>query len=269
MPDIRTSIDDEDGRYRAVIEVEVPGNPEQIWTLIASGPGIETWFVPADLDQRLGGRLVTYHGQYGASEGVITAWEPPHRIAYDEADWQGPDTPVPTWNTEIVVEAISGDTCVVRLSSGFLAGGDDWHDDVDQTIEGWTGALRNLHLYLTHFAGLQVTTLLVQHELPDLEEQPDAAAASGLRTGGIGDYVATIPPAPPLSGVVEHADDEAIIVRTTEPTAGIAEVATSHYGGVTSVVVRWYLYGDDGPATRDREEPAWSAWAASLDAESS
>lgn len=263
MPDIRASIDDEDGRYRAVVEVEVPGTPEQVWELIATGPGVETWFVPAEVDPRPGGRFVTHHGSYGTSEGVVTAWEPPHRIAYDEPDWHEPGTPVPTWNTEILVEAVSGDTCVVRLSSGFLSGGDDWHDDIDQTLDGWIGALRVMHLYLTHFAGLPVTTLLVQQELPG-DAAPDVAAAAGLRTGQVGEKVATTPPAPPLSGVVEHASDDGVMVRTAEPMDGIVEVATARYSGAASVAVHWYLYGEDGPAVRDREQQAWTAWAAGL-----
>jgi uncharacterized protein YndB with AHSA1/START domain len=264
MPDIRASIDDEGGRYRAVVEVEVPGTPEQIWELIATGPGVETWFVPAEVDPRPGGRYVTHHGSHGDSEGVITAWEPPHRLVYDEPDWQGPDAPVPTWNTEILVEAVSGDTCVVRLSSGFLDGGDDWHDDIESTVDGWIGALRTLHLYLTHFAGLPVTTLIAEHELPRADQVPDAAAAAGLRTGQVGEKVATTPPAPPLSGVLEHADDGAVVVRTSEPMDGIAEVATVRYGGAASIAVRWYLYGEHGPAVRERQQAAWSAWAAQL-----
>lgn len=268
MVEIRKSIDDEDGRYRAVLEVTVPGTPEEIWETIATGPGIEAWFVPADVEPRLGGRAVTHHGSYGDSVGIITAYDPPSRIAFDEADWQGPDTPVPTWNTEFLVEAVSGDSCVVRLSSGFLAGGDEWHDDVDQTLEGWTGALRILHLYLTHFAGQSVATLLVQQEVgngtnPD-GGQWDLVGLAGLRPAAVGREVATAAPVPPLAGVVEYVDDEQVFVRTHAPALGIAGLVTMHYEGVTSLVVQWYLYGDGGAAVRDEQQPAWSAWARGL-----
>ncbi|GLY20333.1 SRPBCC domain-containing protein [Micromonospora sp. NBRC 101691] len=263
MTDIRASIDDEDGRYRAVAEVDVPGTPEQVWELIATGPGLETWFVPAEVDPGPGGRIVTHHGSYGDSEGTITAWDPPRRLVFDEPEEMGPDRGTRTWNTEILVEARSGDTCVVRLTSGFLVGGDEWRDDVDQTLDGWTAALRTMRLYLTHFAGLPVTTLLVQHEVPGPGEVPDVVDAAGLRTGKVGDEVATAAPAPSLSGVVEQIDDTSVTVRTQEPP-GIAEVASMRYGGTSSVMVRWYLYGDQGPAVRDRERQAWSAWAERL-----
>ena len=64
--------------------VEVPGDPEIVWKAIATGPGIATWFVPAQVEERKGGRIVTDHGPYGTSEGVVTVWEPPHRFAYEE-----------------------------------------------------------------------------------------------------------------------------------------------------------------------------------------
>jgi hypothetical protein len=43
--------------------------------------------VPAEVDERVGGEIVTRHGPYGDSTGVVTAWEPPHRFAYEEHDW--------------------------------------------------------------------------------------------------------------------------------------------------------------------------------------
>ncbi|SCL19555.1 Uncharacterized conserved protein YndB, AHSA1/START domain [Micromonospora pallida] len=261
MADIRASIDDEDGRYRAVVEADMPGTPEQVWELIATGPGLEAWFVPAEVEPGPGGRIVTHHGSYGSSEGTITAWDPPRRIVFDEPEEI--DERSRTWNTEILVEARSGDTCVVRLTSGFLVDGDEWREHVDQTLGGWTAALRLMRLYLTHFAGLPVTTLLVQHEVPESIEAPDAVAAAGLRTGKVGDEVATSEPAPLLAGVVEQIDDTSVTVRTHEPP-GVAEVATMTYAGTSSVLIRWYLYGDQGPATRDRETQAWSTWAAHL-----
>ncbi|NLS10019.1 hypothetical protein HGQ17_08415 [Nesterenkonia sp. MY13] len=80
MSEINHWIDSEDGRRRAVLEAEVPGTPEGVWAAIATGPGIEALFVPASVEEREGGKIVTHHGDYGDSEGTITAWEPPHRL---------------------------------------------------------------------------------------------------------------------------------------------------------------------------------------------
>ena len=131
-------------------EIEVPGTPEEVWEAIATGPGIACWFVPAEVDERVGGEIVTHHGPYGDSRGVVTGWEPPRRFAYEERDWaEG----APPWATEILVEARAGGTCLVRLVSGVFSGGEDWGDDIDATEAGWQFGLENLRLYLTHFAG--------------------------------------------------------------------------------------------------------------------
>ena len=48
------------GRRSVQVEVEVPGTPEQVWQAIATGPGVSAWFVPAEMDGRVGGS-VTHH----------------------------------------------------------------------------------------------------------------------------------------------------------------------------------------------------------------
>jgi hypothetical protein len=35
--------------------IEVPGTPDEVWDAIATGPGIASWFVPAEVDERAGG----------------------------------------------------------------------------------------------------------------------------------------------------------------------------------------------------------------------
>jgi uncharacterized protein YndB with AHSA1/START domain len=46
---------DPSGRRFVEAEVEVPGTPEAVWQAIATGPGISAWFVPAEVDWRVGG----------------------------------------------------------------------------------------------------------------------------------------------------------------------------------------------------------------------
>ncbi len=38
------------GRRSVQVEVEVPGTPEEVWQAIATGPGISSWFVPAEFE---------------------------------------------------------------------------------------------------------------------------------------------------------------------------------------------------------------------------
>ena len=47
---------DASGRRMVQAEVEVPGTPEEVWRAIATGPGISSWFVPTEIEERVGGR---------------------------------------------------------------------------------------------------------------------------------------------------------------------------------------------------------------------
>ena len=149
----------------AVAEVDLPATVEQAWQSVATGPGYLRWFVEADLEERLGGWLVTHHGDFGESVGTITAWQPPHRYAYAEACWTGDGTPVPDWTTEITVHRLyptqpeSGPgpgvgrpvgqgpdagpvRTRVRLTSGVATEGERFGEDIRGTLAGWSAALR-------------------------------------------------------------------------------------------------------------------------------
>ncbi len=47
------------GRRSVQVEVEVPGTPEEVGQTIATGPGISSWFVPAEFEMR-DGKLALY-----------------------------------------------------------------------------------------------------------------------------------------------------------------------------------------------------------------
>lgn len=96
---------DPSGRRWVQAEVEVPGTPEQVWQAIATGPGISSWFVPTDLEERAGGVTVSHFGPGMDSAATITAWEPPHRFAAEGGDLGSPSPPLAT---EWIVEARSG-----------------------------------------------------------------------------------------------------------------------------------------------------------------
>ena len=68
-------------------EAEVPATPEEIWAAIATGPGIDSWFMGRnDVRPGPGGSVRTVFGEYAPELGV-TAWDPGRRFAYrsDEA----------------------------------------------------------------------------------------------------------------------------------------------------------------------------------------
>jgi uncharacterized protein YndB with AHSA1/START domain len=42
------------GRRSVQLEFEVPGTPEEVWQALATGPGISSWFVPTEIEERDG-----------------------------------------------------------------------------------------------------------------------------------------------------------------------------------------------------------------------
>ena len=66
---------DADGRRSVQAEVEVPGTPEQVWQAIATGPGISSWFVPSEVDERMAARDHKERVRKGLSEWAFDgAW---------------------------------------------------------------------------------------------------------------------------------------------------------------------------------------------------
>jgi uncharacterized protein YndB with AHSA1/START domain len=246
------------------VEVEVPGTPEEVWEAIATGPGLECWFVPAEVEGREGGTITTDHGPFGESTGTVTAWEPPHRFAYEERDWH-PDRPdPPPWATEILVEARSGGTCVVRLASGLFSNASDWADEIEPTEDGWRQGLQNLRLYMTHYRGLRCSSLFVLSETEASADAAWEAVAGGLGLLGAreGESVETAPGAPRMRGIVERADERGIVLRGDEPAPGLMELFAFDFKGPILVFVRGYLFGDGGPEAVAREESVWREWLA-------
>ena len=149
--------------YRLEFSVEVPGTPEQVWQALATAKGMSAWFAPTEMEEREGGFLHFTMGPEMGSDGQVTAWEPPRRLVYEE-DWaalmgKDPDALSPL-TSEFIVEAQSGGTCVVRVTSSGFGTGAAWEQEFwDGMAPGWMPFFDNLRLYLSHFPG-QAATLL-------------------------------------------------------------------------------------------------------------
>lgn len=246
------------------IEIEVPGTPEEVWEAIATGPGIECWFVPAEVDGREGGTIVQRILPLPGwdSVGRITHWDPPRRFAAEERDFLPDGAP---FATEFLVEARSGGTCVVRIVSSMASTGEDWEDELYASLEaGWAGYLHNLLLYRTHYPGERCSTIMATGEAPGPSGVAWRALADGLGLDGAPEQarVATAPGAPRLSGSVERVQQDAVMLRLEEPGPGYAWAHAFGSGDAARVTVHAYLFGETAPAVAAREEPAWRAWMA-------
>jgi uncharacterized protein YndB with AHSA1/START domain len=237
------------------LSVEVPGTPEEVWEAIATGPGISIWFVPTELEERLGGHVTMRHGGgMDVHTGEITAWDPPRRFAFETDAFDA------RLAIELLVEARSGGTCAVRLvNSGFLDGA-DWEQMRDDNEHGWRMCLRVLELYLTHFAGQPSARIQTLGNGPQPEARAWEAFTGALGIGGAheGDRVAVSQPA--LAGVVEHADDTTLTLRLDEPAPGVGIVAVGAPADVVYTQLSASLFGAGAAAVAEREQPAWEAW---------
>lgn len=246
------------------MELELPGTPEQIWQAVATGPGYTAWFVPTDLEERVGG-TITFH-LFGdmTSSGQVTEWQPPHRFGYEEANWSGEAPPVAT---EIVIEARAGGTCTMRMVHSLFTERDDWDSELEGFENGWPGFFVILRIYLQNFAGKNAASL---HPRGSFSGSLDAAAEklhkllnlSGAKLGDRHDTAGS--GAPRLSGTIAHVGQKPSIRELTlkldHPSDGVAVVGAYEWGGQGHIAVYVIFYGDDAEAVVEREKPGWTAW---------
>src|SRR5438445_9227643 len=102
------------GRRSVQVEVEVPGTPEEVWRAIATGPGISSWMVPAEFEER-DGKPVAVKMNFGPGMEIrspVTVWEPLRRwVAQTDGFVPGAPPIANEWS----VEARGGGICIVRI----------------------------------------------------------------------------------------------------------------------------------------------------------
>ena len=250
------------GRRSVQVEVEVPGTPEEVWQAIATGPGISSWFVPTEFEER-DGKPVAVKLDFGPgmeSRSEVTAWDPPRKFAAKGEGWGGSPPIADEWS----VEARAGGICVVRVVHSLFASTDDWDNQLEGTESGWPGFFRILKIYLTHFRGQR--SALMQWMAPAAGTEAEAwetlTAALGLKGVSPGQRCTVPAGVPALGGVLEHASQMPFnaLLRLDKPGSGTAALGTVSFGGATMVTLSFYLYGDQAAGTVAHEAPLWEAW---------
>jgi uncharacterized protein YndB with AHSA1/START domain len=251
------------GRRSVQVEVEVPGTPEQVWQAISTGPGVSAWFVPTEVDGRLGGTVTHHFGGGMDSAATITEWDAPHRFVKEDS-W-GPNAP--TMATEWIVEARGGGTCMVRVVHSLFAETDDWDDQLTGVESGWPSFFSILRLYLEHFAG-QPSSQIQLLAMPAASGAWDTlAGALNLAGAAPGERRDAGDGAPPLSGIVESvnaAGHPHALLRVDLPAPGAVLASACPAGEKAFVTVGFYLYGDTAAAVVARDQSAWTAWMTNL-----
>lgn len=262
---------DDSGRRWVEMEFVVPGTPEQVWHVIATGPGMSAWFTPTVVDERVGGAIKFDFGDENCGEdtssGTVTAWDPPTRFGYEEYGWSGDAPPVAT---EVTVNSRSGDRCVVRMVHSLFTDKDDWDDELESFETGWPGFFEVLRVYLKNFPGAPAAIVHAMTSRPggDAEVWSRLTAALNLSGANVGDRRETPSDAPRLAGTVERIHQDAnsreLMLRLDEPGAGVAVIGSCQVGEESRGMASVFLYGDHAADTAAAEQTKWSAWLRGL-----
>jgi uncharacterized protein (TIGR00369 family) len=112
----------------------LPGTMEQVWAYLVQPDRMAVWLARGEIEPHVGGQVVIHHEENWPSapsaRGVVTAWDPPHRLAYT---WSEAST-----NSEVSFELspIEGGVALVlthrHLPLGEETGfGSGWHASLD------------------------------------------------------------------------------------------------------------------------------------------
>jgi uncharacterized protein YndB with AHSA1/START domain len=232
-------------------EITVAATPEQVWNAIATGPGIDSWFMGrTEVGTGEGGAVRTEFGGLALSS-TVTGWEPPHRFAHsrDVAD----DGRFIAY--EFLIEGRARGSTVMRLvTSGFLPG-DDWEAEYDAITKGIHLFVRTLAEYLTHFPGRSATPVTAFGPAVSDWDRAWASLSAALGLEGQateGGHVRfTGHGGPPVDGVVYVVNPHAVGVRAHD---GLYRFLRGLRG---SMIAAHHLFSDVDPRPAER---AWTAW---------
>jgi uncharacterized protein YndB with AHSA1/START domain len=234
-------------------EIELDASPQQVWAAIATGPGIDSWFMGRnEIEPRVGGATRTSLGGF-SQEGTVTAWEPSRRLAFRSQD--NPDGTFMAF--EYLIEGRAGGSAVLRVvHSGIL--GDDWEDQYDALGKGDYMYLRKLAAYLKHFPDRTATYSMLLRG-PQVTDQQRAWAeftsVFGVpETVGAGDRGRlAVQGLAPLAVIVEFAE------RPTYLGVRTADGLYAFIHGYKDAVVAEYHNFSEAVDEKDIER-AWQAW---------
>ncbi|WFE26717.1 SRPBCC domain-containing protein [Solwaraspora sp. WMMD791] len=196
-------------------EIELAATPEQVWDAIATGPGLDSWFMGrSEIEPREGGAARLTLGGH-TDEATIVGWEPGKRYAdrtatADDGSFMA---------LEYLIEGRDQGSTVLRMvQSGML--GDNWETEFEAMKIGWDLYLGTLAAYLRYFPGRTATPVTVLHPDAGDPDQVWPAVAAALGTAhpiAAGAPVRlAVPGAAPIDGTVDLAEPTVFLgVRTT------------------------------------------------------
>ncbi len=252
----------ENGQRFVQVEIEVPGSPEEVWQAIATGPGISSWFVPTEVEERAGGMFKANFGMGMESESTIAKWDPPRSFT---KDGDGMDPEAPPVATEWIVEAKAGGMCVVRVVHSWFASTDEWDGQWEAVEQGWIAFFNILRLKLEHFPGQPSAAFDAAGMSNGSESEAWSALTTPLRLSEAkeGQGVSAGTDSPALAGSVELVDNGAekqVMLLTTEPGTGVCHLTAMPMGEQVYLSIRFYLFGSNAATAAAKAGPEWTDW---------
>ncbi|GIH25775.1 hypothetical protein Aph01nite_40850 [Acrocarpospora phusangensis] len=237
--------------FELIHDVELEATPDQVWEAIATGPGIDSWFMGRnEIEPREGGAThMTMPGFSGGS--TITAWEPGRRFAHRAE----PAEDGSFMAFEYLIEGRGGSAATLRMvHSGVLAG--DWEAQYDALRKGNPLYLRSLAQYLKHFPGRTgVPVTVFGSPQPD----QDTAWTAVTRAAGLskdvreGDEAHFTAGGERIDGVVDTVLAPTFLGVRTE------DALLRFVGGGGMILTGHHLFGDVDAETAER---VWGEWLA-------
>lgn len=251
------------------LAVDVPGTLDDIWTAIATGPGISSWYVPHTVEEHVGGATTTRFGEGDEMliPGRVAAWEPPRRVLFDGGEEV---TAAGGMTFEWTIEDTPGGGHRVRLVNTGFPDTPEGQAQKAAMTDGWGLFLHNLQLHLEHFRGQHGLAMLPMGTGPGPRTDAwrrlttalgvPAAPAPGER------LQVTADDAPALAGRVVQADAWRVSLVLDEPAPGTGIIAVEGDDTQVMISVWLYLYGDSAAAVAERDTPRWAAWLSAIEA---
>lgn len=240
-------------------EIILDATPDQVWEAIATGPGVDSWFMGrTEIEPGEGGThtLDMTDAMGFVQKSTITAWQPGRQLAFREDSQDGTFSAV-----EYLIEGRDGGSTVLRFVHNGILGGDDWDAQYDGLKAGDRMYLEQLAAYLKYFPGRYATRnlFLVGPAVPDTKQAwsrfADALSLTGAITRGAAVRL-NVPGLPATDGVVEFLGKPYFAgVRTPH---GIHLLVK----GYRDVLVIGY-HGFSAEEDDKQIQTAWRSWLAS------
>lgn len=231
-------------------EITLDATPDQVWAAIATGPGVDSWFMGRnEVAGHEGGRNAMSLLGF-SNESTTTAWEPDKRYALRTDD--APDGTFMAF--EYLIEGRDGGSTVLRyVHSGIL--GDDWEAEYDGLRKGTMMYLQKLAAYLRHF-GDRVATYTAF--LPG----PAVADKAAVWSAFLDVFGLSGAPGPAHLEIEGLATTDGVCDFASEPVYLEVRTANGMYalihGHLNNVIVQYHDFGSG--LNQATVEAAWQAW---------